>query len=1307
MADAKSGFKIQKLNGSNYMAWKFEMKMLLINLNLWKYVNNAIPEEKNRTEEYLRKNDEALSTIALCCERSQHSIIRQYSFAREAWSALSKEHSQQTVMAKIDLLRQLFKMRYENNLDMRNYLADFCNILDECDEVKMEFPESLKASLILSSLNDSFDGAVSSLATMEENMLTVTLVRRKLIDEYNRRQARGEVDKDDRLMFSKHSKKMNNRPGEKKRLCWTCGSPDHIQYKCPKNKSVPPSANLAVSETQMVKSSDDVEDDVVTFMACSRTTDDGWYIDSGATCHMSHTRNMVSQINPGSQSKIYLADGSTIDKQGVGQAILKCENGNGNMEIVRIDNVLLVPGLKANLLSVSQLAKRGIKVYFDDNGAVVVKDGRTVAVADHIDGLYKLKTQDQAMMVRTNGHKKYCLHQWHRRFGHRQYEVVKQIVRDNGLKIENCGINETCECCLKSKMPRQPFPKKAKQWTTEKLQLVHSDLMGPVSPTSAGGKRYVMTMIDDKTRFTKIYLLNNKSDAPKMIESYVREMETKYNQKPQIIRSDRGGEYTGRALQAFYQKEGITAQYTVPYTPSQNGVAERKNRSLTEMVRCLLNDAALPRELWGEAIMTANFLQNRMPSNALPSGKTPFELWHGYAPDYDRLRVFGSSAWVQVPTEKRRKLDSTSKRMTFVGYSQEQKGYRFWDPEAQKTVVSRDSVFLELGNGSMQLSESMPQTMVPNDESLLNEHVDMDHTQEEISTDIYEVQEEITTDINEVQEEEVEPLRRSNRNNIGQIDPYLRENYILYNVKIIESEPRTYAEAMKRNDAIQWEQAMREEIESMHRNDAWELVDLPPNKNLVGCKWVFKLKTDTEGNPNRYRARLVAQGFSQKYGVDYDEVFAPTVQAATIRFLLSLAGERKYVVRHMDIKAAFLNGRLKEEIFMKQPPGFIDKTHSTKVCKLKRSLYGLKQAAHVWNERLTTVLQQLGYQKCAEDDCLFIRTTTNGSCFVLLHVDDILSLTPDLENALKLENGIASVFEITVLGDVKQFLGMKVQRMNDGSFSLSQTAYINKVIERFGMTDAKVSKIPMDPGYLNDDDDTKKLPNNEQYRSLVGALLYLSVCTRPDIATATSILARSVSEPTVRDWNEAKRVLRYLKGTSTLSLVLKSHVPNIEGDIVTYTDADFAGYRKDCKSNSGYVVFYNGAPIDWTCRKQDSVSLSSCESEYISLAETCQELLWIKRLIQEVLNKTISPPIVKEDNQSAIEMVKSKKIKRRSKHIDTKYHFVRDLYQKGQIIIQYCPTEDMIADMMTKPLNRIKLEKFRTQIGLAIPEEEC
>lgn len=283
----------------------------------------------------------------------------------------------------------------------------------------------------------------------------------------------------------------------------------------------------------------------------------------------------------------------------------------------------------------------------------------------------------------------------------------------------------------------------------------------------------------------------------------------------------------------------------------------------------------------------------------------------------------------------------------------------------------------------------------------------------------------------------------------------------------------------------------------------------------------------------------LAQGFSQKFGIDYDEVFAPVVKQSTFRILLSIASKRKLKVYQYDVKTAFLNGVIKETIYMKQPPGFIVKGKEDYVCLLKKSLYGLKQAAKSWNDAINETLISFGFKQSESDNCLYFQRFDNDNwCFLLIYVDDIL-ITATNDKILKsIERDISSTFEMRCMGEVKYYLGIEVQNQN-GIYSINQKKYIERIVAEFGLEDAKTSKIPLDAGYERARDENEQvLPSNEQYQKLVGSLLYISLNTRPDISASIAILAQRISRPTQYDWNELKRVVRYLKGTADYKIDL-------------------------------------------------------------------------------------------------------------------------------------------------------------------------
>jgi Reverse transcriptase (RNA-dependent DNA polymerase) len=375
---------------------------------------------------------------------------------------------------------------------------------------------------------------------------------------------------------------------------------------------------------------------------------------------------------------------------------------------------------------------------------------------------------------------------------------------------------------------------------------------------------------------------------------------------------------------------------------------------------------------------------------------------------------------------------------------------------------------------------------------------------------------------------------------------------------------------------------------------------LPHERKAIGSKWVFKTKIDEKNRTMRKKARLVAKGFSQKFGSDYNKIFAPVVRSPTFRMLLSVAGGRRYKVKQYDVKTAFLNRTLDEEIYMKQTPG---SPSNSQVLRLKKSLYGLKQAAYVWNQTLHESLTNHGCKQNETDNCLYSLTSEGNVVHLLIHVDDILAATDNEKFLDDLMTEVGKDFEMKCLGETKNYLGIELHRDEDGNFSISQPAYINAIIEAAKMKDAKSLKFPMDTGYYKLDG--KELETNEEYRKLIGMLMYLSVNSRPDITASVAILSQRIIKPRDTDMNEVKRVIRYLKRTRFAKLRLSAS--NCQDKMCTFSDADWAEDRRDRKSNRGLICMMNDGTIAWNSRKQGIVSLSSAEAENVALSEACKE----------------------------------------------------------------------------------------------------
>ncbi|XP_055632900.1 uncharacterized protein LOC129773324 [Toxorhynchites rutilus septentrionalis] len=702
------------------------------------------------------------------------------------------------------------------------------------------------------------------------------------------------------------------------------------------------------------------------------------------------------------------------------------------------------------------------------------------------------------------------------------------------------------------------------------------------------------------SRRISVYFLIEKSAESvfKAFEYFRRSAERQTGKKLKVLRTDNGKEFFNKLLGDHLKRLGIRHQTSVDYTPEQNGLAERANRTIVERARCMLFDAKLPKSFWAEAAATVVYLVNRSPTKG--HGQTPEEIWSGKKPSLAHVRVFGSPVMAHIPKPKRKKWDAKAHECILTGFEEDAKAYRLWDPLAKQIIKRRD---LDL-DGELPWKpiscERAPtaQGGIDNSEVVLSD--------EDKSDSVYGDTVDPDYDDN--------ALRRSGRerfltdklkdlffmstglpsdrfsdgadNNVASSateDPEaetsgLQQGLVITNRSKHTGDPRTPYEAINSQHGDQWKAAMDEEF-----------------------NWKRYLGT----------GRAAAEPESH-----------------WIRF--------RMLVKHVDVKKV---GKLEEPIYMKQPEGYTTGNSDT-VCLLKKSLYGLKQSARVWNQRIDDVFRRMGFVASIADSCLYVRRRTSATC-VLLYVDDMLIVTETADEFAAIFRQLQKNFEVANLGDVKHFLGIEIER---------------------------------DSAYLQQKEEENRLPSNTQYLSLIGGLLYVAVHSRPDIAVSTSILAQKSSYPTQLD-QEAKRVLRYLKATCDHKLHLGSQSTGLE----LFADADWAGNYRDRKSNTGFLIRFGGGVTSWASRKQSCVALSFTEAEFVSLAEACQELTWVKKLLTDFGVDVSEPVPTFEDNQSCIKLINSDRIEKRSKHIETKYFYVRDLQEKKQILLKYCPTEEMLA----------------------------
>src|SRR3954469_16813332 len=920
-------------------------------------------------------------------------------------------------------------------------------------------------------------------------------------------------------------------------------------------------------------------------------------------------------------------------------------------------------------------------------------------------------------------------------------------------------VEDFSDICVMTKQRRLPFPQRTSFRAKERLELVHGDLCGPVTPATPGGRRYFLLLVDDLSRYMWELVLGSKGEAADAIRRAQVTAEAECGHKLRVLRTDNGGEFTAAEFASYCADEGIQRHYSAPYSPQQNGVVERRNQTVVGMARALLKQRGMPAIYWGEAVATAVYILNRSPTKALDD-RTPYEAWHGRKPTVSHFRVFGCLAFAKELGHIG-KLDDRSTPGVFIGYAEGSKAYRILDPKTQRVRTARDVVFNE-GRG-WAWDKAVDDGLTPTYDDFTVEYVHFEEvggvgsssssgmptpvpkspstpastppaaprsptTTSAVSSPSPAPPQpatprtpaplatppgtstpapapspvEFASPLSHDEERidayyDGEPLRyRTMEDLLGdQPTPGLASRDLEAQLQLVceDGEPRSFAEA--KGDAA-WRAAMQLEMDAVKTNRTWELADLPRGHRAITLKWVFKLKRDEAGVIVKHKARLVARGFLQQEGVDFDDAFAPVARMESVR-LLALAAQEGWRVHHMDVKSAFLNGDLKEEVYVHQPPGFVIPGKEGKVLRLRKALYGLRQAPRAWNAKLDSTLKGMGFELSPHEAAVYRRGSGGTAQLVGVYVDDlVITDTKDAEVAAFKEE-MKAAFQMSDLGLLSFYLGIEVHQDASG-ITLRQTAYAKRVVELAGLTDCHPALSPMEERLKLSRNSTTEEVDATQYRRLVGSLRYLSH-TRPDLAFSVGYVSRFMQRPTTEHQQAVKRIIRYVAGTLDHGL----HYPRCPGatHFVGYSDSDHAGDIDTSKSTSGILFFLGKCLVSWQSVKQQVVAMSSCEAEYMAASTACTQPLWLARLLGDLLGRDTTEAVdLRVDSKSALALAKNPVFHERSKHIRVRYHFIRDCMEEGSIKASYINTTDQLADLLTKPLGRIKFLELCSRIGM-------
>jgi transposase InsO family protein len=1069
-----------------------------------------------------------------------------------------------------------------------------------------------------------------------------------------------------------------------------------------------------------------------------------WHIDTGCSNHMTFDRTCLKNYTSSDQNEtVQLGDNTLIQSSGKGECSLQAGSTT-----VRLKDVLAVPDLGKNLFSPGQAAATGLKFLISDDFMTIYSKDDFAAPSGNViaqirkspDNLYRFD-RDSVIDCSDRHHTAFAIRhnvplpisKWHARLAHTNHTDIIALskVASHGVKIKDVNDKpNVCEPCIYGKMTRRPFTLRISA-TKAPGDLIVSDVMGPFSTRGIGGHRYFVTYTDHFTRFCTVAVLHRKSEQLYNLKLFEAAFCNQHQVTIKQLQSDNGGEYLSLDVRNWLQDKGIHHRRTVPGDSESNGLAERMNRTLTDMALSMLAQSRLPEKCFPWAILTAVHIYNRRPHSCLPNQVTPYEALYKIQPNLHYLRIFGCVAYRHIHDHNRKKTQFRAQKLIHIGYTTNQKAYRLYDPINDQIIASRDVEFdenaFDYGFDRDKYCIQLGDTSEENLSHELNSHESTRLQDTEINPEEHDISSalepdgEVYDDGTKDSEEDNIPvsLRRSTRESRPPTEWWkvlsANEANILTcgksaqfprpDLSGIKSStvllPSNASAALQGPYAGHWFDALEKEYEQMENFKTWDLQDLPMGRKAISCKWVFDIKPSLngDGSVRKFKARLVIKGFSQRAGIDYNETFSPVAHHESFRIILAIAAQHALYLRQIDIVGAFLNGKIDDEIYMNQPEGFIVKGQENKVCRLNKALYGLKQAGMIWNQNLDDFLRTvLNFQQTRADPCVYVYKKLQSMVILGVYVDDILLAHNDEALCDTIVGKFATKWDITDLGCPARLLGMQISRKNDnGAVGLSQRAYVEELLSKFNMINCKSSPTPHQSGFyltskMSPSVESEMLEmRNVPYAELVGSLNWLSTNTRPDIATSVGTLCRFISNPGRQHWNAALRVLRYLSGTLDHGIYYQQQEQN-SSLLLGYSDADWAGEPDTRRSTTGYVFTLAGGPIAWKSKLQKSSALSSVEAEYIAACSASREAKWIRQLLNEIGFPAESPTTICEDNQGCISISNNNRTDSRTKHIDVKYHFVRDMVKSKEIQLMYISTEHMLADFLTKPINSSKFQ---------------
>ena len=1126
--DSNNPFKIQRLKGSNnYDIWSIRTEAILADKGYSTTIDtNPYPEKATQkaidtlNKEIDEKSPKAAAIIRLLLEDGPLVQVKGIEKAVDVWKRLKDLYEPKGFSSEFLLCRELFDTTLsKSGHSIEAYLTRIKRLTDDLATRGLGIPSKVIAAYALNNLSPEYENTVAiisqSFRTTTTTDIDIVQLFSQLIDESRRLKAK-----------EPHETAMatDTKPKSDKN-CTHCHRKGHSIAKCWKKHPElrpkgPRDDKGKSSETTLLTKDTSTEWALSTSEQIPTST---WLLDSGTTKHICANRGLFTELRPC----------GTILKWGKASTIKVNYSGDVRLQFkstglsTTLKDCLYAPEIGLNLLSLCQMKNTGISINIGPQYCELSQGG-LLAKGLYKDNLIIFETESEyANIARPETI-------WHQRMGHIGNDALNALLDKTIGSKGPVRLSKDCETCIQAKttakISREPMTRASKV-----LEKVHSDICGPISPESFSKNRYFVSFIDDYSRYAEIRLLRSRDNLYDEFISWLNEEQLQLGAKLQRLHSDNAKEYKSGDFKSLFKSQGTKGTYSAPYSPQQNGISEKFNRTIFDKVRAMLIYSGLPKALWGEAAIAATYLYNRTPHSSLKNFMTPYEARYGKKPDISNIRIWGSITFKKEPKQLLKKLDPRANAYILVGYGENQ--YKLIKPGGRTTIWARDVDILEdafIKDLPGQLAQKLAR---------ISEQV------EEIKKEPLTIQES-TIDIPEEdipENRSTEEWLESFYKDLEQYSEDPSEEYSL-----ISTDP-TYSEAIKSPEAPEWQTAMKKEKDDLLQQNTWTLVPRTDNIKVLKGRWVLRIKEPLNEKPI-YKARWVAKGFQQRLGVDFNETFANTVNPIAWRLLLAIGAYLDWEIKQWDVKSAYPNAPLQEKVYIQQPIGLEDPEKPNYICQLNKALYGLKQSGREWESFLRTLLSKWDLYPLKSDRSIY--TNKDFTLILIVYVDDIIALSPENKTIDSLYNNLSKTINIKDLGNISTFLGIEISRDRvNKSISLHQTTYTEKILSKFGYKakqDFKViSPIPLGSN-IEPFQDKASEKSIKEYQRQIGSLIFLMDKTRPDLAFPVSFLARFMANPGPQHEKLLTKVWKSLEYTSQLGLKFQSGIASLKG----YCDAD-------------------------------------------------------------------------------------------------------------------------------------------------------